>query len=323
MRRRDLLVGGLALPLIAIAQGKGRVPLVGLLISETLSGQATRLEALRAGLRDHGYSVEARNIAFEIRAAEGNYDRLPELAAELVRVKVDVLVAFGSKAVVAAKGATATIPIVVPSSGDPVNLGVVSGLSRPGGNVTGIAIFGPELTAKWLALLKETVPGIVRVGLLRNSANPSRVTTSEAMRAAAKSLKLELHGFDVRSPKEFDGAFAAMAKARVDAVLVTGDTLFQAHWSEITKLAAGRRLPSVGRREFAEAGGLIGYGQDDAELYRRGASFVDRILKGAKPADMPVERPTRFELVINLKAAKALGIRIPQSVLVRADRVIE
>lgn len=311
------------IPFASIAQQRGRAPLVGLLISETLSGQATRMEALRAGLRELGYSVESRNIAFEIRAADGNYDELPTLAAELVGVKVDVLVAFGSKAVVAAKGATATIPIVVPSSGDPVDLGVVSGLSRPGGNVTGIAIFGPEMTAKWLELLKEAVPGIARVGLLRNSANPYRMTTADAVRASAKSLKLELHAFDVRSPKEFDGAFEAMANARVDAVLVSGDTLFQAHWAEITKLAAKRRLPSVGRREFAEAGGLIGYGQDDAELYRRGASFVDRILKGAKPADLPVERPTRFELVISLKTAKALGITIPQSVFARADRVIE
>lgn len=311
------------IPLASIAQQRGRVPLVGLLISETLSGQATRIEALRAGLRELGHSVEARSIAFEIRAADGNYDRLPELAAELVRVKVDVLVAFGSKAVVAAKGATATIPIVVPSSGDPMDLGVVSGLSRPGGNVTGIAIFGPEITAKWLAFLKEAVPSIARVGLLRNSANPYRTTTADAVRASAKSLTLELHAFDVRSPKEFSGAFAAMAKAHVDAVLVSGDTLFQAHWSEITELAANHRLPSVGRPEFAEAGGLIGYGQDDAELYRRGAYFVDRILKGAKPADLPVERPTRFELVINLKTAKALGITIPQSVFVRADRVIE
>ena len=310
-------------PLVAFAQQQARVPLVGLLISETLSGQATRMEALRAGLREHGYSAEARNIAFEVRAADGDYDRLPKLAAELVGVKVDVLVAFGSKAVVAAKSATATIPIVVPSSGDPVDLGVVSGLSRPGGNVTGIAIFGPEMAAKWLELLKEAVPSVTRVGLLRNSANPARMTTAEAIRASAKSLKLEIHAYDVRSPKEFIGAFAAMAKARVDAVLISGDTLFQAHWSEISKLAASQRLPSVGRREFAEAGGLIGYGQDDAELYRRGASFVDRILKGAKPADLPVERPTRFDLVLNLRTAKALGLTFPQSVFVRADRVIE
>jgi putative ABC transport system substrate-binding protein len=221
MRRREILMAVCVLgmiPLASIGQQRGTAPLVGLLISETLSGQATRMEALRAGLRELGYSVESRTISFEIRAADGDYDRLPKLAAELVGIKVDVLVAFGSKAVVAARGATATIPIVVPSSGDPVDLGVVIGLSRPGGSVTGIAIFAPELTAKWLGLLKEAVPRIVRGGLLRNSANPYRMTTNEAVRASAKSLKLELHAFDVRAPKDFSGAFAAMAKARIDAV---------------------------------------------------------------------------------------------------------
>lgn len=324
VRRRQLLIVAAALvavPLASIAQQRGRIPRVGFLISETLAGQASRLESLRAGLRELGY-VEGKNIAIELRPADGNYDHLPGLAAELAGLKVDVLVAFGAKAVLAASGATTTIPIVALSTSDPVALGVVSGLSRPGGNVTGLATF-PELPAKRLELLREAVPRIARVGVLGNSANPPRKTTSEAMRVTAKSLKLELQAFDVRSPEEFGGAFAAMVKGRIDAVWVSGDTLFQAHWKEIANLAVKQRLPTVGRKEFAQAGGLIGYSQDDVALYRRGAYFVDRILKGARAADLSVELPTRFELVINLKTAKALGITIPQSVLIRADRVIE
>lgn len=311
-----------AWPLVSFSQQRGRIPRIGCLISETLSGQASRIEALRAGLRELGY-VEGKSIVIEFRPADGNYDRLPELAAELVRLKVDVLVAFGGKAVLAAKGATTTIPIVVPSSGDPVLMGIVNSLSRPGGNVTGSAMFGPEISAKWLELMKEAAPRVARVAVLVNPTNPSSRLTLEAMLATAKSLKLELRSFEVRSSEEFNGAFAAMAKGRIDALWVSGDTLFQAHWKEIANLALKQRLPSVSRKEFSEAGGLIGYSQDDAERYRRGAYFVDRILKGAKPSDLPVERPTKLDLVINLRTAKTLGLKIAPSLLLRADRVIE
>jgi putative ABC transport system substrate-binding protein len=319
-----LLAGALAAPLASFAQQpQGTVPRIGFLISETLSSQASRVEALRSGLRDLGY-VEGKSIAIEVRSADGRYDRLPELAAELTRLKVDVLVAFGIKAVVAAKHATTTIPIVVPATAsDLVAMGLISSLARPGGNITGSAMFGPETAAKQVELFKEAVPRITRVAVLLNPANAARGVILQSMRATANSLKLELQQFEVRTPKEFGRTFSAMKRGRVDALAVSQDTLFGSNASEIADRAARQRLPSTGNKEFAEAGGLIGYGANNAELYRRGAYFVDRILKGTKPADLPVEGPTRFELVVNMKTAKALGIKIPQSILIRADKVIE
>ena len=319
-----LLAGALAAPLASFAQQpQGTVPRIGFLISETLSSQARRVEALRSGLRDLGY-VEGKSIAIEVRSADGRYDRLPELAAELTRLKVDVLVAFGIKAVVAAKHATTTIPIVVPATAsDLVAMGLISSLARPGGNITGSAMFGPETAAKQVELFKEAVPRITRVAVLLNPANAARGVILQSMRATANSLKLELQPFEVRTPKEFGRTFSAMIRGRVDALAVSQDTLFGSNASEIADGAARQRLPSTGNKEFAEAGGLIGYGANNAELYRRGAYFVDRILKGTKPADLPVEGPTRFELVVNMKTAKALGIKIPQSILIRADKVIE
>ena len=319
-----LLAGALVAPLASfVQQPQGTVPRIGFLISETLSGQASRVEALRAGLRDRGY-VEGESIAIEVRSADGHYDRLPELAAELTRLRVDVLVAFGIKAVDAAKHATTTIPIVVPATtSDLVAMGLIGSLARPGGNITGSAMFGPETAAKQVELFKETVPRITRVAVLLNPANAARGVILQSMRATAKSLKLEVQPFEVRAPKEFGSTFSAMKKGRVDALAVTQDTLFGANAKEIADRAARQRLPSAGNKEFAEVGGLIGYGANNAELYRRGAYFVDRILKGAKPADLPVEGPTRFELVINMKTAKALGIKIPGSILIRTDKVIE
>jgi putative ABC transport system substrate-binding protein len=323
MNRRKFVVligSALVTPRLAFAQ-QGKLPRIGCLISETLAGQANRIEALRAGLQDLGY-VEGKNILIEFRPADGNYDRLPELAAELVRLKVEVLVAFGAKAGFAAKNATATVPIVVSSITDPVALGIVGSLSRPGGNVTGISNFA-ELSGKQLELLKEAVPRAVRIGVLINSANRLRPSSSEALGAIAKSSKLQLQTFELKSPVEFAAVFVAMAKARIEAIWVSGDTLFQAHFREIAALAEKYRLPAVSRMEFAEVGGLIGYGVGDAGQFRRAAYFVDRILKGAKPDQLPVERGTRFELVINMKTAKAFGISIPQTLAVRADRVIE
>ena len=323
--RRRFLIGATALvatPLGLAVEARATTPRLGFLISETLSGQASRLEALRAGLRDLGY-VEGKNIVIELRPADGDYDRLPQLAVELVRLKVDVLVAFGGKAILAARQATTTIPIVAPTSGDPIAAGLTSSLARPSGNITGSAIFTPELSMKTLELLKEALPSVKRIAWLFNPVNPNNKRGLQDMREATAVLKLELQPYEVRLPKDFAGAFQAMAKARVEGVGVGRDTLFQAHGKDIVALAAKHRLPLVGPREFAERGFLIGYGQDDEAVYRRGAYFVDRILKGAKPGDLPFERPTRFDLVINLKTARALGITIPRVLLARADRVIE
>ena len=290
-------------------------------MSETLSAQASRMDALRAGLRERGY-VEGKNIAIELRSADGNYDRLPQLAAELASLNVDVVVAFGAKAVSAAQRATTTLPIVDPSMGDPVALGLSSSLARPGGNIIGSVTFNPEASAKGLEFLKEAVPRILRVALLINPANAESPLQQQVIRATANALKLELQALEVRNAKELGATFATMAQGRVEAIVVATDTLFRVNNSEIADLAAKQGLPSSGSREFAAAGGLIGYGTDPLVLYRRAAYFVDRILKGAKPDELPIERATKLELVINLKTAKALGITIPQSLLVRADDVI-
>ena len=277
---------------------------------------------MRAGLRDLGY-VDGKNIVIEFRWAEGKYDLLPQLAAELVRLKVEVIVVHGP-GILAAKSATTTIPIVMASSTDAVASGLVASLARPGGNVTGMTGFGIEGAAKRLELLRDAFPRTRQVAVLLNPDNPGNVRlVFPAMKVAAESLKLELQQFPVRGPGDFDSAFAAMAKIRVNAVVTTDDPLLAARVGAIAKLAAKIRLPSVGPTELAEAGGLMAYGADRRELFRRAAYFVDRILKGAKPADLPVEQATRFETVLNQKTAKALGLQFPQAVLARADRVIE
>jgi putative ABC transport system substrate-binding protein len=327
INRRKLLValgaGALAAPLTSFAQQKGKVWRIGFLGAASASGFAGRVGALRAGLRDLGY-VEGKNLVIEFRWAEGNYERLPELAAELVRLKVDVLVTAGTPGILAAKSATTTIPIVMASSGEVVATSLVTSLARPGGNVTGMAGFGPEGSAKRLELLKDAFPRTRQVAVLLNPDNPGNIRLAfPAMEATAKSLKLELQQFGVRGPGDLDSAFAAMAKRRVDAVVSTEDSVFIANAGAIANLAAKTRLPSVGPIELAEAGGLMAYGANRRELFRRAAYFVDRILKGAKPADLPVEQATRFETVLNQKTAKALGLQFPQAVLARADRVIE
>jgi putative ABC transport system substrate-binding protein len=311
------------LPLGAFAQQKGKVWRIGFLGQASASVAAPRVEALRAGLRDLGY-VEGKNLVIEFRWAEGKYERLPELAAELVRLKVEVIVTQGGPGTSAAKSATTTIPIVMAFSGDVVAVGLIASLARPGGNITGMTAFIPEVTAKRLELLKDAFPRIRQVAVVLNPDNPSAMgVVFPAMEVTAKSLNLELQPFGVRGPGEFGSAFAAMAKRRVDAVVIGDDGMLVANAGAIANLAAKTRLPSVGFTEFAEAGGLMAYGASRLESYRHVATFVDKILRGAKPADLPVEQPTRFELVVNLKTAKALGITIPQSVLFRADRVIE
>jgi putative ABC transport system substrate-binding protein len=324
IRRRFVAVfvaSALAAPLVLFAQQRP-VPRIGFLISETLSNEGSRIDAMRAGLRDRGY-IEGKNIVIEMRTADGKYDRLPALAAELASLKVDVIVAFGTKAVLAIKGVTTTIPVVDPVMGDPVAYGLASTLARPGGNVTGSVQFSPQTGAKQLELLREIFPRITRVAVLVNPANAGTRVQLQTMRATADALKLELHVLEVGSAKEFGQTFSAIAQARIEAVLISTDTLFRANFIELADLVAKQRLPSTGSKEFAAAGGLIGYGPDPVELYRRAAYFVDRILKGAKPGDLPIERATKLELVINLKTAKALGITIPQALLVRANEVIQ
>lgn len=292
---------------------------IGFLGSESASNQANRLESLRTGLRELGY-VEGRNIVIEIRWAEGKYDRLPALAAELLDLNVSAIVASGAKATVAAKRATSTIPIVM-ETGDAVALGVVTNLARPGGNLTGWTFFGPEITAKRLELLKEAIPSITMVAFLVNPADPP--SALGAMELVAKALRLDLRQFEARGPSNFESTFEAMAQNHVDAVVVQGDTMFSVNAKAVSDLAIKHRLPLAGIVEFAKAGSMIGNGPDLLEGHRRAATYLDKILKGANPGDLPIEQATKFQLVINLKTAKLLGITIPQSLLVRADDVIQ
>jgi len=326
--RRTFLAGTgavlLAAPLAADAQQAGKVPRIGFLAAAAPSDVSARLDAFRQGLRALGW-VEGQNIVIDYRFAEGRYDRLPDLAAELVRLKVDIIVSVASQGVAAAKNATETIPIVMISVGDPVGLGFVASLARPGGNVTGSSFsVGLEIVGKGLELLKETVPKVRRVAILLNPANPAHPLAISEVNVAARSLGVQLQVLEARSLNEFDGAFAAMAKERVGALLVLTDGMFILHRTRLADLAARSRLPAAyGTREMVEAGGLMSYGPSLPDLFRRSATYVDKILKGAKPGDLPVEQPTKFEFVINLKTAKALGLTIPQSLLQRADEIIQ
>jgi ABC-type uncharacterized transport system substrate-binding protein len=325
-RRRFVLTslaGALAAPLATEAQPQsGKVYRIGLLGTHSPSAHAKGVEALRAGLRDLGY-VEGKSIVIEYRWAEGKYDRLPNVVAELIALKVDVIVtAGGTPSALAAKHATTTIPIVVTGVGDAVGTGLVASLARPGGNITGLTDSVPELNAKRLELLKEAAPHTGRVAVLINPANRTR-TGLTPLESAARSLKVELQTVDVRRPGEFERAFSAMPESRIDAVVVMQDALLNDNVRVIADLAAKKRFPSSGSKDFAEAGGVIGYGWNISDNNRRAALFVDKILRGTKPADLPVEQPTKFELVINLKTAKALGLTIPQTLLQRADQLIE
>ncbi len=309
-------------PLASDAQQPPKVHRIGFLGAASLSGYASLVEAFRQGLRDLGY-VEGKNIVIEYRWADGRYDRLPDLAAELVRLKVEVLVTHGTPGTLAAKQATKTIPIVMALSGDAVATGIVASVARPGGNITGSTFFFPEINAKRLELLKEAVPRASRVALLLNPDNPAKEPLLKAMEAAARSLKVELQQFEVRSPDEFAGAFSAMTKRRVEAVAIIDDAMLIAHAGRIADLAVKNRLPTIGFREYADVGGLMAYAVNFPDIWRRAAVFVDKLLKGAKPADLPIEQATRFELVINLRTAKALGLTMPQSLLIRAEQVIQ
>jgi putative ABC transport system substrate-binding protein len=314
----------LAASLTANAQPTGKVYRIGYLASGSATASPRPVEAFRQGLRELGW-VEGQNIVIEYRFAEGRFDRLPDLAAELVRLRVDLIAAGPTPPAVAAKNATATIPIVIISALDPVGLGLIASLAHPGGNVTGLSFsVGPEIAGKGLELLKDAVPKVRRLAILSNPANPAHALATSNVKAAAESLGVQLQLLEAREPSQLDGAFDVMAKERADALLVVADGMFILQRKRLADLAAKNRLPSMHTvRENVEAGGLMSYGPSTVATFRRAAFFVDKILKGAKPGDLPVEQPTKFELVINLKTAKALGLTIPQSLLLRADDIIE
>ena len=305
----------------AQAQQSGKIYRLGFLSSS--SAEALPLSSFREGLRELGY-VQGKNIAVEYRFAEDRNERLPGLASELVRSKPDLIVTHGTLATRAAKQATSTIPIVMVSTGDPVGTGLVDSLARPGGNVTGLSNLDVGVAAKRLELLREAVPKLSRVAVLRNPASPSGVLQSNETEAAARSLGIEPQLVNVREPRELESAFAAIANARVGALTVIADPMFLSQQKQIANLAMTQRLPSVfARNENVEAGGLMSYGPTLTDLYRQAGTYVNKILKGARPADLPVEEPTRMYLVINRKTAKALGVTIPQQLLQRADQLIE
>jgi len=308
----------LAAPLAAEAPPAGKIPRVGI-----LAQNSPLWEDFRQGLRDLGY-VEGRTIVIEYRWGEGSDEQFPRLAADLARLGADVIVAWGTPATLAAKNATNTIPIVMTGNGDPVGTGLVASLARPGGNITGLSSHNPGLEAKRLELLKELVPNLSHVAVLWNPANPLHGGLVREVKATASQLGVRLELVGVQGSTEFDAAFATMKKTRPDALIVEPDNFFYFHRKRIVDFATTSHLPAVFTlRGFADAGGLLAYGANYSALFRRAAIYVDKILKGAKPADLPVEQPTKFELVINLKTAKALGLTIPPSLRLRADQVIE
>ena len=307
----------------AHAQQLGKVPRIGYLIATSPSVIAARIEAFRQGLSQLGY-VEEKNIVIDYRYAEGKLDRLPALAAELVRLKVAVIVTAGPTDTKTAKEATRTIPIVMTWDYDPVASGFVISLARPGGNITGLSMLAPELSGKQLELLKETVPKVSRVAVLSPSTQPGYAEVLREMDLAAGALKMKLQYFDVLNLKDIESAFQAAAKGRAGAVLVLQSPVTGSHRKQLAHLAVKSRLPTIyPRSDFVEDGGLMSYGTSFVDLSRRAATYVDKILKGAKPADLPVEQPTKFEFIINLKAAKQIGLTIPPKVLARADKVIK
>jgi putative ABC transport system substrate-binding protein len=325
--RRKLLIalgaGALAAPLRSFAQQPARIGRIGFL-SPFPSGDDQQFEAFKQQFRDLGH-VEGKTITIDYRSAEGKYDRLPALAADLVRRNVDVIMtAGGTPAATAAKNATRTIPVVFVAVADPVGQGIVTSLARPGGNVTGISVQHPESAAKSLALLKEAIPSAKRIAILSNPMNSSLSLVIQDMQAAARTLRLEVTVVDAGTPGEFEAAFAQIAVYRADGVAILADPMFSSEAGRLTTLAARHRLPTMGgNNAVPESGGLMSYGANRLDLVRRAAILVDKILKGAKPADLPVEQPTKFELIVNLKTAKSLGIKIPNSILVRADKVIK
>ncbi len=311
-------------PPVAKAQQAGRPWKIGLLAAGSLSGVSHLHEALRQGLREFGYT-DGQNVTIETRAAEGRFDRLPQLAVELATLKMDVILAPNTPTTLAAKQATSTIPIVMMGVGDPVGAGFVSSLARPGGNITGLSgTFGQGFSGKWVELIKEAVPTATRIAAVANPANTLRGTMLKDLEATARTLNVKFRSFDVKAGGDFESVFSAIAGWHADALVVLPDPVFFSSRKHIVELVAKTRLPAIaGFREFVDEGGVMSYGVNQRYLFHRAAFYVDKILKGAKPAELPVEQPTKFELVINLKAAKAMGLTIPPSLLQRADQVIE
>lgn len=325
MNRRRLLSALIAAALAAPVRSRaqGRVVRVGFLVPSTRKGYAPRIEGFRKGLRELGY-VEGQNLHIEYRSVEDDrYDRLPALAAQLAELKVDVLITGGTPATLALKRATSTIPIVIGSASDPVATGIVPNLARPGGNVTGTSFFTAELGVKRLQLLREAMAQLKRVAVLMNQDNVSMVPIEREMLPAAKQLGIEMVRVDVRSPSDFERAFTAMAEKGAQALVVVEDAMLNVNARQLGAAATARRLPCIGTPDVAVGGGAFAYGVDQVEMFRRAAHYVDKIAKGAKPGDLPIERVTKFELMVNMKAIKTLGLALPQTVLIRADRVLE
>jgi len=326
MRRRVMLglmaIGVIPIPLTVHGQQPAKVVRIGFLGAESAQQAQSDLNLLRAGLREMGY-VDGPGLAFEVRTANGEYGRLPDLAKELVGTRIDVLVTSGSKAGIAAKEATAVVPVVVSNMGDAVQAGFSGSFAKPGRNVTGVSMMNPEVTVKQLELLREVKPGIMRVAVLMNPANPNYALTFAALRRAAEGFKVHVERFDAQRVGELEPAMRAAASAGFTAMIVQSETLFAAQSALLANLATKHRIAAAGISSFARAGGLIGYSASSRERWRHVATYVDRIVKGTKPAELPIEQPTKFELVINTRTAKGLGLAIPQSLLLRADEVLE
>lgn len=316
------LLSAVFLPARSVAQQPVKIPHIGFQLDAPVSTAAARIEAFRQGLRELGY-IEGKNIIIEWRSAEGKPEHRSQIAAEFVRLKVDVIVTAGPTVTRSVKEATSTIPIVMGQDTDPVGSGFVASLARPGGNITGLSALSPEMTGKQLELLKEIVPRLSRVAIIGNSTNPGDAQSLREMVLAASSYEVYLRYLDVQDAKDIENAFQAAAKGHADALHVLGNPILNAHRKQIVELAAKHRLlATYARPEYVEAGGLMYYGTSYNDLFRRAAGYVDKILKGAKPGDLPVEQPTKFELILNLKAAKQIGLTIPNKVLAKADRVI-
>ena len=325
-RRKFLtLFGGavLAWPLAVRAQPMAKVWHVGMLETTAATLNATNLDAFKQALRQLGY-VEGQNLIVEYRSGDGHIERFPQLAAELVRLNVDIIITRGTPAALAAKKATATIPIVMAAIGEPVETGMVASLARPGGNVTGLSAFVTELTAKRIEIMREVIPQLSRMALIDNMANRSVPAQWDETKRAAFALGIQPQLYDVRKAEDIERAFSSAIAQRVNALSVGNDSVVIANRIQVVQLAAKHRLPAIyATRDFVDAGGLLSYAAHYPDLYRRAAAYVDKIFKGAKPADLPVEQPTKFEIVVNLKAASALGLTVPSTLLARADEVIE
>lgn len=316
-------LGVLAASAAAHAQPTGKVPRIGFLGNSTEALEANLIGPFREGLREHGY-VDGRSAVIEYRWAEGKYDRFPTLIAQLIDAKVDVIVTAGTPATLALKKATASIPVVMIAVGDPVGNGIVPSLSHPGGNITGLTSIAQELEGKRLELLREVVPGVSHVGVIWNAASPFQAIQEQALQAAAAVLKMRVLSLGVRNEAEIDRALATVTRERPGAFLVLADRLFLHHRARLMQFAAQHRLPGVhAYRELIEAGGLMSFGPSYADMHRRAAYFVDRIIKGAKPGDLPIERPAKFELVVNMRTARTLGLTIPQQILLRATELLD